>query len=67
MAKKTTGMPTEIIIIRVKTNTKKLLPFATALTILKQQVGKHVSKHHHKIGKGYTFNGTDIIRDKEEK
>lgn len=67
MTKKTTGMPTEIVIIRVKTGAEKLLPFATALKILKRQVGKHVSKHYHKVGKGFEFNGTDIVRVKDEK
>ena len=65
MAKKK-GMPKEIVLIRIKTGQKKIVPFETALTLLKGQVGKHINKHHHKIGEGYKFNGTDIIRVKEE-
>ena len=61
------GMPEMILIERVKTGVKKELPFQTALTILTNEFKRHVSKRHHKLStKGFKFNGTDIIREKED-
>ena len=67
MAKKDKGMPEMVVIERIKTTVKKELEFQTALTILKNEAKKHVSKRHHKLSmEGFEFNGTDIIRKKED-
>ena len=67
MGKDKKGMPEMITIERVKTKTKKVLTFAHAETMLKNEHGKHVTKKHHKLAtEGFVFNGTDIVRVKDK-
>lgn len=67
MAKKEKGMPETISLVHIKKNSKHTMPFKQATAVLKGQVGRPKHLVSFTIEEGFIFNGTDIVRDKDEK